>query len=210
MPSDPNIHYRRSIRLKGYDYTQPGAYWVTMVTQGREPLFGEIVDSVMQLNALGKIIWSVWTRLPIHFSVQHDEWVIMPNHLHGIIFILDDGRGEAFAVKNWNKTIQIWQMLRPNSQSSADDHMGIPKMDASDASPQRAPIGTTPGSLGAIIQNFKSVSTRKINQARDMVGVPVWQRDYYERIVRNEVELAQFRQYIRENPLRWMEDDEYV
>jgi putative transposase len=90
--------------------------------------------------------------------------------------------------------MRVRQMLRPNDQSSL----------------LRSPIGTTPGSLGAILQNFKSVSTRKINQARDMAGVPVWQRDYYERVVRNEVELAQFHQYIRENPLRWMEDEEYV
>jgi putative transposase len=209
MPYDPNLHHRRSVRLKGYDYTQPWAYWVTMVTRGREPLFGEIVDSVMRLNALGKIIWSVWSRLPVHFSARHDEWVIMPNHLHAIVLIVD-GRGEAFATRNLDITMRIRQMLRPNGQSSADECMGIPKMFMADASPQHKPIGTSPGSLGAIIQNFKSVSTRKINQARDMAGVPVWQRDYYERVVRDEVELAQFRQYIRENPLRWMKDDEYV
>lgn len=189
MSYNPQIHHRRSIRLKGYDYTQPGAYWVTMVTRGREPLFGEIADDAMQLNALGKIIWAVWSRLPAHFSIRHDEWVIMPNHIHGILFMMDDdGRGEA----------------------SADGRMGIANHIAADASPQREPIGTTPGSLGAIIQNFKSVSTRRINQVRDMPGVPVWQRDYYERIVRDEVELTQFRRYIQENPLRWMEDDEYL
>jgi putative transposase len=131
--------------------------------------------------------------LPAHFSARHDEWVIMPNHLHAIVFSVD-GKGEAFAAGNWDKTMRVRQMLRPNDQSSL----------------LRSPIGTTPGSLGAILQNFKSVSTRKINQARDMAGVPVWQRDYYERVVRNEVELAQFHQYIRENPLRWMEDEEYV
>lgn len=95
-------------------------------------------------------------------------------------------------------------------QASADGRTVISKVVWADASPQRAPIGTATGSLGAIIQNFKSVSTRKINQARVMAGVPVWQRNYYERVVRDEVELAQFRQYIRENPLRWMEDNEYV
>jgi putative transposase len=187
MPYEPQIHHRRSIRLKGYNYSQPGAYWVTMVTQGREPLFGEIADGAMQLNTLGKIVWAIWSRLPAYFPIRHDEWVIMPNHIHGIIFILDHGRGEASAVKKPDRS----ELL------------------SADASPQRAPIGTTPGSLGAIIQNFKSVSTRKINRARDVLGVPVWQRDYYERVVRDEVELAQFRQYIQQNPRRWMEDDEY-
>jgi putative transposase len=160
------------------------------VTQGREPLFGEIVDGIMQLNTFGKIIWSIWSRLPAHFSIRHDEWVIMPNHLHGIILILGGGKGEAFVDSDQDKTMRTRQMLRP---------CGL----------QNAPIGTTPGSLGAIIQNFKSISTRKINQTRGMAGVPVWQRDYYERVVRDEVELAQFRLYILENPLRWMEDAEY-
>jgi REP element-mobilizing transposase RayT len=187
MPYDPQIHHRRSIRLKGYDYTQAGAYFVTMVTYQRESLFGDIVDGEVCLSAVGKIVWAVWSRLPAHFPLRHDEWIIMPNHIHGIIFIIgDDGRGEA----------------------SADGRMGISNRNVADASPQRAPIGTTPGSLGAIIQNFKSVSTRRINQARDMPGVPVWQRDYYECIVRSEVELNQFRRYIRKNPSRWMEDDE--
>ena len=88
---DPKRHHRRSIRLKGYDYTQPGAYFVTTCTHNREPLFGRVVDGEMVLNALGEIVWACWREIPIHFPhVELDAFVVMPNHVHGIIWIVDD------------------------------------------------------------------------------------------------------------------------
>lgn len=89
MKCDPARHHRRSIRLKGYDYTQAGAYFVTIVTQGRECLFGELVDGVMQLNAAGWMIQSVWEEMPVFYpGVDKDEFVVMPNHIHGIIVLV--------------------------------------------------------------------------------------------------------------------------
>jgi REP element-mobilizing transposase RayT len=181
MPYEPQKHHRRSIRLKNYDYAQPGAYFVTLLTHDREELFGEFMDGRMYLSRIGEIVGAIWRRLPAYFSLRLDEWVIMPNHLHGIIWILDSGKGEAFA----------------------DKGLGISCHSVADASPQREPIGTQSGSLGAIIQNFKSISTRKINQALHTPGAPVWQRNYFEHIIRDEAELGRIRQYIRDNPVHW-------
>ena len=92
MPYNPQIHHRRSIRLKGYDYTQAGAYFVTLVTQERACLFGEIVDNVMRLNLAGQVVRAEWQRLASAFpDVQLDAFVIMPNHVHGIIVITEPG-----------------------------------------------------------------------------------------------------------------------
>jgi len=199
---DPRRHHRRSIRLKGYDYSQPGAYFVTMVARHREHLFGSMgeasagldaVDSIanpadsspqLKLTTGGEIVLKTWQKIPTHFPFTRlDEFVIMPNHFHGIIWI---SMGEAFTVGNYTQA----ERLPVN------------------ASPQ-PPIGTQPGSLNAIIQNFKSISTRKINQARNTPGNKIWQRDYYERIIRNDRELNAIRQYIRANPHNWPQDQEY-
>lgn len=137
MKYNPDNHHRRSIRLKGYDYSSPGAYFITICTHQRECLFGEIVDGEMRLNELGKITQSHWQRLPLHFTVELDALIVMPNHLHGILLLGDKlGRGEAFG-----------------QEFSPDSTILLPN-----ASPLQ-PNGTKPGSIGAIIQNFKSIST---------------------------------------------------
>lgn len=210
MNYDPLKHHRRSIRLKEFDYTLPGAYFVTLVTNRKISLFGEIIDRKMRLNQLGEIIQATWQRLPGFFPIRHAEWVIMPNHLHGIIWILDKRKGEASAVRNSKGKYFIM----------------------ADASSPQHPIGTKHESLGAIIQNFKSISTRKINQwlhnkpsgeksawfppSAGVIFMPnvsrlqVWQRNYYERIIRNDKELERIRQYILDNPFKWGEDEEYL
>jgi putative transposase len=99
MAYDPEKHHRRSIRLKGYDYTQPGAYFITICTHGRECLFGEIIDGEMHLNEAGQIVVQTWQDLPNHVpNVQLDAFVVMPNHVHGIIIITDrtGGIGAGF------------------------------------------------------------------------------------------------------------------
>lgn len=181
---DPLRHHRRSIRLKGYDYTQAGAYFVTMCAHGRECLFGDIANGVVRLNDCGRIAAAGWNALPRHFAhATLDAFVIMPNHLHGLVLLSAQGKGETFAG-------------RPSDRAGAG---------AANASPQR-PNGTQPGSLGAILQNFKSISTRKINTLRATPGAPVWQRNYYERIVRDDRALNAIRHYIANNPLKWALD----
>ncbi len=163
MPYDPDKHHRRSLRLPGYDYTQVGAYFVTLCTAGRTSLLGQIDAGTLDLSMYGRIVEQCWCDLPQHFpNVSLDAFVVMPNHLHGILIL----------------TGQALQHPHP-------PHSRLP-----------VPHGTQPGSLGAVIQNFKAVSTRKVNGARRTRGEPVWQRNYYERIVRNANELDRIRQYI--------------
>lgn len=152
-------HHRRTIRLQGYDYASAGAYFVTVCTQERASLFGEVAAGEMALSAYGEIVACYWKEIPRHFQATLDAWVVMPNHVHGIIVIT--GRGEAL---------------------SATD----------DASPLReggGPRGAAPGSLAAIIQNVKAVSARRINALRGSPGARVWQRNYYEHVIRNDREL---------------------
>lgn len=189
MPYNPDIHHRRSIRLKGYDYSQQGAYFVTICTHQRNCLFGEIVDGEMKLNTNGEIAKGCWLSLPRHFqNVELDEFVVMPNHLHGIIIIAEEG--EALADLNYQKQ----QKFSSQCFAPTGDTIKI--------------NGTIPQSLAAIIQNYKSVSTRQINRINKAKGNVIWQRNYYERIIRNEEALNNIRQYIITNPINWAEDEE--
>ena len=98
---DPQRHHRRSIRLRGYDYTQPGAYFITICTRQRAPLFGRVVDGKMALNAWGRIVWACWREIPHHFPhVELDAFVVMPNHVHGVIFIVDVGATHASPLRD--------------------------------------------------------------------------------------------------------------
>ena len=195
MECDPNKHHRpfgntqgrRSIRLKGWDYSRPGAYFVTVCTQNRKCLFGEIKNDEMELNGLGQVVWDRWNRIPYHFKhVQLDVFQIMLNHIHGILFIVDVG-----------------------AKHSEIHNREVGKNQIRNASPLRnRPHGTQPGSLSAIMQNFLSVSIRNISQIRQTLGDKVWQRNYYDHIIRNENGLNQIRDYITGNPSKWDLDKE--
>jgi len=227
----PDKHDRHSIRLKEYDYALPGAYFVTICTRDRACLFGHVMNGEMHLNAAGEIAQRCWEDIPTHFpSVELDAFVIMPNHVHGIVVITDAPqttcaakttgsisrgseivipcKGEASAAKT------IGPMVRgPGIMISRKGEASVPfhvheERPRSDASPLRQrPNGTQPGSLSAVVQNFKSISTRRMNAARGAPGTSVWQRNYYEHVVRNEQELAAIREYIQANPARWDDDE---
>ena len=186
MKYNPDTHHRRSIRLKGYDYSQTGAYFISVCADNRECLFGDIRMEKPILNQFGKIIYNKWNQIPKNFpNIQLDVFIIMPNHLHGIVRI------EPYVgAKHLNE-----QLLK-NTQHSIKN-----------ASPLRLD-GTKTGSLSAIIQNFKSITTRKINQIRKTPQAKLWQRNYYEHIIRDENELNKTREYIVNNPLKWELDEE--
>ena len=174
---DPRRHHRRSIRLKGWDYTSPGAYFVTICTHQRQNLFAD--------EQFCQVVENAWQAIPAHPHARHaklDQWVVMPNHLHGIIFITDAIHGdEATEGKCRGKAnLPVAPSLR------------------------NAPAG----SLGVIVGNFKSVVTRRLNRLQNTPGGKIWQRGYYERIVRNERELNAIRKYIWDNPRRWADDRE--
>jgi len=183
MKYNPQIHHRRSIRLKGYDYTQPGAYFVTFCIYQRAHLFGEIVDGEMVLNDAGKIALEEWFKtaeLRPSVKLYEDEFVVMPNHTHGIIWIEGD------------KTIGA---LRGSAQLRARVEQ------------RSAPTGiVAPGSLGAIVRGYKSAVTYAVNAAENQRGAVLWQRNYYEHIIRKDRGLNNIRWYILNNPLNWQLD----
>jgi putative transposase len=189
---DPKIHHRRSIRLQGYDYSQAGGYYVTIVTWQREFLFGEIVNKEMRLNKVGKIVEWEWLELPkrLHY-VELGASVVMPNHFHGILFF-----NETVGVTRQRQTISL--LGRESLQTITPEGM--------DGSP--LPRGPKPASLGAIIAQFKSRVTKRIWKFPEFKDTPIWQRNYYEHIIRNEKDLQNKTDYIDANPLLWGEDDE--
>jgi REP element-mobilizing transposase RayT len=222
---DPNRHHRRSIRLPGYDYRQAGAYFVTICTYRREMLFDDPV--------LRQVAEALWQRIPRHSMARHfphaqlDAWVVMPNHLHGIIIITDDPRcrGEASpeAISSTNPVVHTGGGLEgepvacrgeasPGTIGSRNPialagSSSVGESVAWDASPLRErPTGAQPGSLGVIVGNYKAVTARRINRLRGEPGLPVWQRNYYEHVVRDERALNAIRQYIADNPARWAWD----
>lgn len=181
------VHDRLSIRLKGYDYAQAGAYFVTICTQDRACLLGDVAGEEVHLSDAGKMVQKAWQALPGRFSgMELDAFVIMPNHVHGIIVI--PGRGES--------------CIRPDDSRQPDsgDH-------------KDRPYGTMVGSLGRIMQAFKSATTHEYVMGVRQRGWPpfrgrLWQRNYYERVIRNDRELDKIREYITTNPLKWALDRE--
>lgn len=194
MKFDPQIHHRRSIRLKGYDYSQAGAYFVTIVAWHREMLFGEIVDGEMILNRNGKIVQEAWFDLKNHYRhVILGAFIIMPNHAHGIIVLVDDDRRGGSSM--------IGGTISPD-----EFHVGDVSLLEGKTRPYVKPKPRH--GLPEIVRAFKSFSARRINRLRRTDGIPVWQRNYYEHIIRNDREMDNITRYIESNPSMWAEDDE--
>jgi len=186
MNFGPKIHHRRSIRLKGYDYTSPGGYFITIVTKGRIALFGEIVGGEMEYSDKGRIAIDCWRAIPGHFpNAELGVFVVMPNHVHGIIILHENPDTDRSAI------------ISP----TVGAYHGTPLRDK----PLR--FYAESGSLGSIIRQYKSSVTRKIVQ--QFGGVPsIWQRNYYEHIIRDEDEHKRIHLYIESNPFNWMSDEE--
>ena len=176
MTFNPEIHHRQSIRLRNHDYSQAGAYFVTICVWQRECLFGEIIDGVMRLSETGRNVHAVWEDLPNHYNqIELDAFIVMPNHIHGVIIIVGAGFKPAQGL-----------------QSAQLNHVSAEKRQA----------------LPDIIRGFKTFSSRRINEMRKTPGCPVWQRNYFERVIRGEREFAFVREYIVNNPLKWDSDHE--
>jgi len=186
MRFDPDVHHRRSIRLRDYDYSTAGAYFVTICTFERECLLGDVVNGEMRLNGMGQIVQDEWLRTAeMRNNIVLDEFIVMPNHFHGIIHIRDTVGAHC---------------MRPDHNERTDvnrAHVGAPLRRRKS------------GSIGSIIAGFKSAATKRINQLRDNPGTSVWQRNYYERIIRNDQELQTIQQYIVDNPATWQEDENH-
>jgi len=193
MKYDPEIHQRHSIRLPGFDYARAGAYYLTIVSHGREELFGTVVDGEMKLNQTGQMVDQAWHGLPTHYPhVELDAFCIMPNHVHGIIILKDDfndveGAGHV-GVVGAGHAGPVGAGLRP--------------------APTRGTHTRTRHPLSEIVCAFKSFSARRINALRGLPGIPVWQRNYYEHIIRDNQDYLAKSNYILDNPRNWMKDNE--
>jgi putative transposase len=261
MPYNPRIHHRRSIRFKVHDYTQPAAYFVTLCTHERAHLFGQVVDGAMQLNECGEIVRAEWFQTAVvrpYVVLNPDEFVVMPNHIHGIIWIVgndngddgvdnggdarndgsggdtprndgagsggagrrddgrrDDGAGSGGAgcrddgrrddgAGSRGGTVGAQRRCAPTfAPKNATFPPGATPTSTGRATRGATPTNVVPGSLGAIVRSFKSVVTRRINIMRNTPGAPVWQRNYYEHIIRTDRALNAIRRYVADNPRRW-------
>ncbi len=199
MAYNPDMHHRRTIRLKDYDYALGGAYFITICAWRRECLFGEIVNGEMSLNEMGWIVAKEWERTPeIRAGVELDVYSLMPNHFHAIICLHNPVGAHRCAPESGCDPDNISGDVRQCSPTYTQVHRAHIS----------APLRRKPGSIGSIVAGFKSVTTKQINILRNNPGCPVWQRNYYERVIRNEGELASAREYIVNNPIKWDEDKE--
>lgn len=174
MIFNPHARQRRSSRLRGYDYAQNGAHFITICTHRKHDLFGEILDGEVKLNEYGQVVVEEWLKTEeIRHEIILDEYIVMPNHFHAIVIIQTACRGD-------------W----PVAPTSSRTH------------------GPKPESLGALMVGFKSAVTKRLNELRHTPGAPVWQRNYYEHVIRDENDLNSIREYIHYNSLKWADDAE--
>ena len=199
MKYDPEKHHRRSIRLKGYDYSQAGAYFITIVTQGRTCLFGDVEDGEMRLSTWGEIAREEWfktAQIRPYVRLHDAEFVVMPNHVHGIIWIVDDDDNVVGARR---RHVGARRRRAPTGRDApVSDH---------DTTVERFGVPVC-GSIPTIVRAFKSATTKRVNALRNTPGAPVWQRNYSEHIIRSEESLNRIRDYIANNPLQWEWDRE--
>jgi len=167
---DPIYPYRLSIRMPSFDYGQSCAYFISLVAVDQQQLFGRIVNNVVELFDAGQIVQEEWLRTPsVRPGVYIDEYIIMPDHFHAILFI---------------------DMEIHRDQRTVGAHRCAPANQ----------LNRQPRTLGSLIAQFKATTTRRINEIRGTPEQKVWQRNYNDRIIRNEVELDKLRKYIRNNP----------
>ncbi|MDD4013918.1 MAG: hypothetical protein PHW14_06985 [Candidatus Omnitrophica bacterium] len=173
---------RRSVRLRNYDYTRQGAYYVTVCANDRKCVFGDVRDGEMVLNEYGEFADKYWNEIPEHFPhITLDEHITMPNHVHGILII--------------------------TGHVGANNYSPLQNTEISSASSIQRPRGTSK-TIGSAIRGFKIGVTKRIRQNINMPNL--WQRNYYEHIIRNEDDLARIREYIMKNPSKWGEDEYYL
>ncbi len=243
MTFNPEIHHRRSIRLKGYDYAQAGHYYVTICTHERNCVLGDIINAKMVLNEFGKIVENCWLDLPNHYNnIELYEFAIMPNHFHGIIcitIVTGHDVGAAFVGAGLKPAPTDTVHMKPAPTDTV--HMKPAPTDTAHMKPaptdtvhmkpaptdtvhmKPAPTNTVhmkpvqmdhvntqnQHGLPEIVRAFKTFSSRRINEMRQTQGIPVWQRNYYEHIIRNDESYHRISEYILNNPANWDEDDYY-
>ena len=188
MITNSQAFHRESIRLRGRDYGAPDSYFVTICAHERRSIFGQVGNASLIPSALGRLVRECWVAIPLHFAhVELHEFVVMPNHLHGIIAVLS------------KKSALPVTAAAAKPLVGAQHRCALPPGDLGQA--------VTPGSLGAIVRSFKAIVARRAHEELRWKG-PIWQRNYFERVLRDGKEFSDVSQYIVENPMRWEWDSE--
>ena len=190
---NPKIHNRRSIRLQGYDYSQAGFYFITICSQDQAHLFGEIIDSEMVLNDAGKMVEHLWHEIPYHYNkFSTHEFVVMPNHIHGIIEI----------------TVGAGPCACPcHAESQTGQPQGGITGQPQGVAPTNPPLSSMM-KLSDIVGRYKTFTMKQYidgvhHHGWQRFNQRLWQRNYWEHIIRNENEYRKIAQYILENPAKW-------
>lgn len=212
---NPNIHHRRSIRLKGYDYSQAGLYFITICVQNRACLFGEIVgaslvDAQMQLNDAGMMVENEWLKLPERFkNIRLHEYVVMPNHFHAILEIVGAtlvvAQNDDDTQNDDDAPVRVSLVDTPNID---DTQKGQPQGIAPTDTVKNKTVGDMVGAFQSI------VTVEYIRGVKKMGWQPfngkLWQRNYWEHIIRNEQSYQTISEYIINNPTKWKDDKFYT
>jgi len=216
MGSHKGFHQRRSIRLKGYDYSQAGLYFVTICCQNRVHLFGKIDNGIMALNNAGKMIETEWLKLPQRFTnIKLHNYIVMPNHFHAILEIVG---AIPCGCPNVGGQPQGIAPTPPGLQTGQSEIVraipcGCPDVGAIPCGCPNVgaiPCGC-PKKLGDIVGAFESITTVKyIHGVKTLnwksFNKRIWQRNYWEHIIRNENEFIRISEYIRNNAIMWNGD----
>lgn len=201
-----NNQYRiSSARLAGYDYSQNGAYFITICTKNRNHFFGQIIDKKIVLNEIGNLAYQYWVEIPYHFPfIKLGNFVVMPNHIHGILIVnkntdnFDDGslQGEFKSVETLQCNVSTTTTMNesPSTETSPIDTIKNKKM--SEISPKS-------GSISSIIRSYKSIVTKHV---RYIDAEFEWQSRFHDHIIRNETSFNNIQNYIENNPANWKED----
>jgi len=217
MKYDPKIHHRKSIRLKDYDYSGAGAYFITISAFENHLHFGRINNSVVELNSIGSMVRDVWLLMPERFpNMVSDEYIVMPNHFHSVIMLedIEDEKSDpnrAMTSQNLRREIANQNLERAMTSIAVE---GAMTSIARTGEPCVRPHGTAQNSIGRIIQAFKSITALKyikLNRSLGTLqpGMKLWHRNYYEHIIRDEKDYIAIREYIISNPVLWELDRFY-
>ncbi len=206
MPYNPKIHNRHSIRLQNYDYSSEGAYFLTICTYQRRQIFGKIENGIMHLNQFGQIVRDEWEKSAIIRSeIKLGEYIIMPNHMHAIVFITPPRRGVRPNAPTMPNTATM-----PNAHTNPTTLKNMTKSQPLDSDPNAPCFKLHPKTIGALMSGFKSSVTKQINILRQAPAEPVWQRNYWDHIIREDDSLDQIESYILHNPENWHLDQLFI
>jgi len=196
-----NKYRVESTRLKGWDYSRPGFYFITICVKNKKCIFGRIKNGEMVLSEAGKISSKYWSTIPEHFPfVRLDQYIIMPNHIHGIIEI------QSAPVNNNSIPVETPNLgvSKSNKADVETPNLGVSTANKIDG---RMIVQWKPKSIGVIINQYKRICTIEI---RKQMPSFCWQSRYYDHIIRTEEELNRIREYIMHNPMKWSDDEYFI